>query len=165
MGENRLIKDIIKYGSVDKFLEKSIKLSINVEKSQQSFEALFYLINRIRNEYDFEFWAATTIKIKDKESALQIPFILNRAQRKYLAKLEELRLKGVPIRIVLLKARQWGGSTLTEFYASWLQLIHHKNWNSSILGDVDDQARNIRGMYASAAHEYPIEVGTMTLKP
>ena len=165
MGENRLIKDIIKYGSVDKFLEKSIKLSINVEKSQQSFEALFYLINRIRNEYDFEFWAATTIKIKDKETGDQIPLILNRAQRRYFAKLEKLRLKGVPIRIILLKARQWGGSTLTEFYASWLQLIHHKNWNSCIIGDIDDQARNIRGMYASAAQEYPIEVGTMTLKP
>ena len=106
MGENRLIKDIIKYGSVDKFLEKSIKLSINAEKSQQSFEALFYLINRIRNEYDFEFWAATTIKIKDKETGDQIPLILNRAQRRYFAKLEKLRLKGVPIRIILLKARR-----------------------------------------------------------
>ena len=165
MAENRLIKDILKYGSVDKFLEESLKLSIKVEKSQQSFEALFYLINRIRNEYDFEFWAATTIKIKDKETGSVVPFILNRAQRHYLSKLEELRLKGTPIRIILLKARQWGGSTLTEFYASWLQLIHHKNWNSCIIGDVDDQARNIRGMYAAAAEEYPKEVGTMTLKP
>ena len=30
----------------------------------------------------------------------------------------------------MLKARQWGGSTLIQIYFAWLRLIHCRNWNS-----------------------------------
>lgn len=163
MSKNKLIHDILIAGSLVKFLDDSIKVAIH-QTSNAAFASLFYLINIIRNKYDFEFWAATTIKIKDKETGALIPFILNKPQRKCLKTFEKLRKLG-PIRIILLKARQWGGSTFTEFFAVWLQIIHHKNWNSCIIGDIDDQARTIKGMYSTAAEEYPAEIGSMTLKP
>ncbi len=66
-----------------------------------------------------------------------------------------MRLDGVPIEIILLKARQWGGSTLIQFYMLWIQLVHRNNWNSVICGDVEGQSRNVRGMVTKALASYP----------
>ena len=64
---------------------------------------------RLRCRHDFEYWAFTCVKIKDKRSSRLVPFRLNRPQRRVLAMMEEKRLEGEPIRIIMLKARQWGG--------------------------------------------------------
>lgn len=165
MAEEQLIKDILKYDSLKDFVTKTKKKIINSDYDDISYVAILQIFNSIRIKYDFEFWAASTISIKDKITAKTTKFILNRSQRKILKRFEDKRTKWLPIRAVLLKARQMGGSTLVEFYASWLQLIHHENWNSCIIGNVDDQARTIRGMYTNAALFYPPEMGAMTLKP
>jgi len=119
----------------------------------------------LRFEYDFEFWAFSCVKILHKITAEIVPFWLNKAQRKYLKKLESMRKAGVPIRVILLKARQWGGSTLTQVYMAWIQLIHKKNWSSAIVADVDDQAKNIRGMYDRLVESYPSALGEFSLSP
>ncbi|MDE6314949.1 MAG: terminase, partial [Muribaculaceae bacterium] len=49
---------------------------------------------------DFEFWAATCVKIKDKLSGRLVPFVLNRAQRRVLSLLERQRRGGEPIRLI-----------------------------------------------------------------
>ncbi len=118
-----------------------------------------------RLKHDFEFWAATCVTIQDKKTKKQVPFILRKAQRKLLRELEEMRLAGIPIRIILLKARQWGGSTLTQIYMGWIGLLHRRNWHSAIVTDVEDQARNVRGMINKVFENYPAELGTATLKP
>ena len=118
-----------------------------------------------RFEHDFEFWAITTIKITHKETFQPIPFKLRVAQRILLAELEKMRLAGVPIRIVLLKARQWGGSTLVQIYMMWIQQIHRKNWHLAVVAQDDSAAKNISGMYTQAAEYYPKEFGTITLAP
>ena len=51
--------------------------------------------------------------IKTKESKI-VPFTLNSAQRRLYALMEKLRSEGKPIRIIILKSRQMGFSTLTE---------------------------------------------------
>ncbi|MBR5241403.1 MAG: hypothetical protein IKW05_05650, partial [Muribaculaceae bacterium] len=61
------------------------------------------------------------VRIKNKMGDGDIPFKLNRPQRRLLAEMEEMRIKGKPIRIILLKARQWGGSTLVQIYMAWIQ--------------------------------------------
>lgn len=118
-----------------------------------------------RLDHDFEFYSVVALRIQDKESKLPIPFILNYPQRFLLLDLERMRLSGVPIRIVLLKARQWGGSTLVQMYMGWLQNRKFTGWHSIVMADVEDQARNIRGMYSKMAKWYPRELGTITLKP
>lgn len=111
-----------------------------------------------RFDYDFEFWGFSNAKIQDKETKKPIPFKLNFGQRKLLAELEDMRTSGTPIRIVLLKARQWGGSTLVQIYMAWIQIRLRTNWHSAIVADVEEQAKNIRGMYSRLAKEYPSEL-------
>lgn len=109
---------------------------------------------KLRCKYDFEFWCATQIVIEHKILLTDVPFVLNRAQRFYLQTLEKLRREGKPIFVILLKARQWGGSTLTQFYMMWIQLMWKKNWNSVVCADVDDQALNVLGMFKKAIENY-----------
>jgi len=122
-------------------------------------------LSKTRFEYDFEFWSFVCAKIQDKVTKREIPLVLNRAQRKLLGRLEKMRTEGVPIRVVLLKARQWGGSTLVQIYMAWIQRILKTNWHSAIIADVDDQSRNIRGMYRRLARLYPAQFGTITFAP
>ena len=111
----------------------------------------------LRFRHDFEFWAATCVRIKDKLTGRDIPFILNRPQRRVLATLERMRLEGRPVRLIMLKARQWGGSTLVQMYMAWIQCIHHRNWHSLICAHVKDTAATIRGMYTKMLASYPDE--------
>lgn len=117
-----------------------------------------------RINHDFEYWAAIGVKILHKDTFSEVPFILRGAQRKLLFALEAMRLANVPIRIVLLKARQWGGSTLVQFYMMWIQQRHRRNWHMAVCAQDDNAAKNIRGMYTRAAKSYPEELGTITLK-
>ncbi|MDE6017337.1 MAG: hypothetical protein K2G85_00815, partial [Muribaculaceae bacterium] len=64
----------------------------------------------LRCRYDFPFWAYKCIKIKDKNGGQPLPFLLNAPQRKLIGEFEKMREAAMPIRIVLVKARQWGGS-------------------------------------------------------
>lgn len=104
---------------------------------------------------DFELWAKECVKITDKLTGLPVSFILNRPQRRVLALLEEMRKKQLPIRLILLKARQWGGSTLIQVYMAWMQLVRRKGWNSIICAHVRDASAQIRGMYSRLLREYP----------
>lgn len=109
-----------------------------------------------RFQYDFEFWAYSTAKISPKGGGDDISFFLNRAQRIYLTTLEKLRISNQPINIILLKARQWGGSTLTQIYMLWIQIVHKKNWNSVICGDVESQSNIVSGMLSKVVEKYPL---------
>lgn len=109
---------------------------------------------KLRCRYDFEYWCCTQIKIKLKGLPRRDYFVLNRAQRHYLTYLERLRKAGVPIDIILLKARQWGGSTMTQFYMFWIQKMHRRLWNSVICGDVEKQAKVVLAMLENAANDY-----------
>ena len=107
---------------------------------------------------DFEYWAARCVKIKDKLSGKLVPFRLNRPQRRVLSMLEEQRRGGRPIRMIMLKARQWGGSTLMQMYMAWIQMIHAENWHSLICAHVKDTASTIRGIYSVMLESYPPEL-------
>jgi len=119
---------------------------------------------RLRIQYDFEFWGALCAKIRDKLARV-IPFVLNYPQRKFLLVLEGMRLSGVPIRVVLLKARQWGGSTLLRLYMGWIQIFLKAGWGSAICTTVENQALHIRGMFDTVADYHPKQVFDIHLKP
>ncbi len=113
---------------------------------------------RLRCRHDFEYWCARCVVIKDKITSAYVPFRLNRAQRAVLAVLESDRLADRPIRLILLKARQWGGSTLVQIYMAWIQSCHRRNWHSLICAHVKDTAAGIRGMYRTLLANYPPEL-------
>lgn len=114
---------------------------------------------------NFAQWCADCVRISDKTTGRPVPFILNAPQRRVAALMESKRKAGQPIRIIMLKARQWGGSTLTQVYMAWMQLTRHKGWNSLICGHVKDASANIRGMYSQLLRNYPEELRSVGDEP
>jgi glutaredoxin-related protein len=144
MAELPSIKYIMECGTLE---ASAVQLGIDAKEALDEF-------TRIRCKYDFEFWAASCVEIKTKEKGVQ-KFILNRPQRKLLKEMEQMRLAGIPIRIILLKSRQWGGSTVVQLYIAWIQLFHRTSWNAMVIAATKDQALHIRGMYQGMAAGHP----------
>ena len=110
---------------------------------------------RVRIHYDFEYWCWRCVKITDKMTGMLIPFVLNRPQRRLLGEMERQRRAGQPVRIILLKARQWGGSTLVQVYIAWLQLVVYKGKNSIIVGHKRNSSFAIKQMLRTILANYP----------
>jgi hypothetical protein len=130
-----------------------------------NFEDTWLEFLRDRMKYDFEFWAYWNIKIKPKgQSGGLVPFKLNWPQRYMLSVLVQLLFDDVPVRVILDKARQWGGSTLVQMFMAWIQLLHKTYWNSSIVGDVESQAVGVRTMYETAITNYRTDTAKLSFK-
>ena len=111
-------------------------------------------IDMTRCRSDFAYWAARCCYIKNKKGGDDILFRLNRPQRKLVKALEAMRTQGKPIRLILLKARQWGGSTCTQLFMSWLQLIHKTGLNSLIVAQQHSATSEIREMFVRMIEKY-----------
>ncbi len=110
----------------------------------------------LRCRFDFPFWAYKCIRIKQKTGgSLDVPFRLNSPQRKLIGEFEKMREADMPIRIVLLKARQWGGSTATQIYMLWIQLMRRKGFNSLIVGHQHSSTEEVIDMAKTALDGYP----------
>ena len=118
-----------------------------------------------RFKHDFEFWCASTVKIKPKMGGDFIPFVLNAPQREMHLITYEQIVKGLPIRQILLKSRQFGGSTYYQILMSYIQIIQKTNWNSLIAAHFNQAATNIRFMLSTMAKYYPEDIdSSFTLK-
>ncbi len=110
----------------------------------------------LRCRYDFPFWAYKCIRIKQKNGGgLDFPFILNAPQRKLIGEFEKMREANLPIRIILVKARQWGGSTATQIYMLWIQLMRRMGFNSLIVGHQNSGTEEVINMAKTALDCYP----------
>lgn len=143
--KNNLVEEIKNIGSVKEFCK--IK--------KQNTSTIISTLIELRFKYDFEFWCATCVKVQDKETKQIIPFILRYPQRKLCESFISSIEQNKPIRVILLKARQWGGSTTIQVFMAWIQLFHKKRWHSAIIADIEDQARNIKSMYTRLAQNHP----------
>lgn len=141
MKDLKVVQDLNKFKSIEKIYYKT-----GYEFTKEEYENFWINFCEIRHQYDFQFYCATLVTIRDKISSKDVNFTLNRGQRKLLSKFEKQRLAGLPIRVTLVKARQWGGSTLIQIYMCWIQLFHKKNWNSVISAHVKDASITIRSM-------------------
>ena len=152
MMQNDLVKALRKYRTIQAFIEKGLKEEYTEKRRIRVIEELAV----VRNRYDFIYWAYVFVKIKPKEGGEMIPFKLNYAQVRFFLILEDMRTRGIPIRIILLKARQWGGSTLTQMYIKWMQEYRHPNgWNAAIVAQADSTAKKIKAMYRKALETQP----------
>lgn len=148
----KIFADIVKVGSIKKYVESSTGETFTNELLDEYCKS----ITRIRCMFDFLFWAFMFAIIKNKQGGDNIHFFPRIPQRHLLMKLEGMRLKGKPIRLVLLKARQWGGSTLIELYIAWIQLVIKPGLNSNIVAHVKGASAEILSMYELIIQEYPI---------
>lgn len=147
-----LVKLLIKCGSIIKFLTEELEVEYSEEDRLKVIEQFV----RLRCRYDFAFWAALYVYIKNKGGGDDVLFRLTRPQRKFVERLEKLRKANKPIRIVLLKARQWGGSTTSQLYMAWLQLIHKVGLNSLIIAHQGAGSDEIKDMFDRMIKAYPI---------
>lgn len=145
MRDEPLVRKLLEAGSLAKAAAFSDAGKLDLE---ERFE-------RLRMLHDFPFWAAVAVRIKCKGGGEDIFFRLNRPQRRFVEALERERLAGKPIRMILLKARQWGGSTCSQIYMTWLQLIHQSGLNSLIIAHQGVGSDEIKDMFDRMIADYP----------
>jgi len=146
--------EVLKYGTIRRFIEESGQIIGQYDEGyhQDVEEALF----QARCYDDPEFAFVLVDQIVDKVSGGMIPFRLRYAQRKLLKLFEDLRRANKPILVVLLKARQWGGSTLTQMYIKWMQEFRHPHgWNAAVITQADSTSKKIKAMYRKAVEKQP----------
>jgi len=160
MEDEPLIKELSQFTSIEEYVNAIYEDAGCVcEDMECEIAKVSRKIIRIRIRYDFAFWAALLVKIKAKGGGADVHFILNRPQREKLVPLlESYRKAGMPIRLVLLKARQWGGSTCIQMYMAWLQLVHEVGLNSFIVGHVSSTSAEVEDMFKTMLENYPTEL-------
>lgn len=149
-----LVKQLKKAGSVRALVEDKL----HIPYSDDAYEKVVEQFSRIRSLYDFPFWAASFVYIKRKGGGSDVLFRLTYPQRKFVSRLEELRKANKPIRLVMLKARQWGGSTTSQLYMAWLQLVHKVGLNSLIIAHQGAGSDEIKDMFDRMIKAYPVDM-------
>lgn len=155
---NKLIKEIVKAGSIEKYISTK-----KWKYETPTPEVIIRRIRRIRHRHDFCNWAYWCIfikpkkrqKTKDKKNKGRIRFKLNLPQLLVLAVCEKMRLAGVPIDIIILKARQWGGSTFCFFYQIWIMFKWDENHSFAIAAHIQTASETILMMLKKTIETYP----------
>ena len=144
---------IIKCGSIEAFCDKYMP-DFDQEKAR---DAVFRYLIRLRCKHDFYFFAYAYARIKNKDGGEDIPFLLNHGQIGLIKEFERQRLHGDlgSILLLLLKCRQWGGSTATDVYMGWIQIFWMTNWNSNIIGHQSSSATQVFDMYEKLMNAIP----------
>ena len=148
---NDLYQQVMREGSIYNyiiFLRKEFHVDVTHEQVTQQ-------LMQTRLDRDPSFSFAVEYKIKHKLKGKMVPFLLNYAQRQMLVELEKMRMAGVPIRLIIVKARQWGGSTLAQLYISWIQMHVKEGWYAVVIAQTKDTAKRIRAMYEKAVENMP----------
>ena len=131
-----LFEAIKSCGSVEAYA-KSVKRKV---------EDVSYDIAVWRYTHDTEAFAEERLRIVDKQGNL-VPLVFNMGQRKINRAIEKQKAEGKPVRICLLKARQFGGST--EFEAEvFKESVLRPMRQSMIIAHDLDSARHLRDMSA-----------------
>lgn len=81
------------------------------------------------------------LKIRDKENRV-IPFVMNQAQRKLYQAIKTQHEAGRPVRVIILKARQMGFSTLTEAMLFWNSATR-RNVDSLVIAHKEEATANL----------------------
>lgn len=84
------------------------------------------------------------IKIRNKKSEI-VSLKLNKPQQRLYDEIKRQKQLGKPVRIIILKARQMGFSTLTESVI-FKDTVTHFNVNSGIVAHKDDSTNNLFNM-------------------
>lgn len=148
---SKFFRALVNCGSVDKY----VRMYMSDNDPKKAREAVIRRYIRLRCKHDFYFFAYAYARIKNKEGGPDIPFYLRPAQVFLCKVFERLRLEGKPILVILLKCRQWGGSTLTDIYMVWIQIFWKTHWNCNIVGHQSTSSINVFNMYERLINAIP----------
>ena len=152
MLRSRFCRALLSAGSINAYVLKHMPH----HDRERSRKAIIRRFIRLRCKHDFYFFAYAYARIKNKEGGEDIPFYLRPAQVKVCKIMERMRLAGVPIKIILLKCRQWGGSTLTDIYMAWIMLFWKTHWNCNIVGHQSTSSITVFNMYERLINSIPL---------
>jgi hypothetical protein len=129
-------------------------VGVNMQTNNNAFKEL---IKKIHS--DAGFYLNKFLKIRTKDGQLK-PFVMNPAQQKCLDIINQMHIENKPVRIIWLKARQLGISTLCE------GLIFHDTANnpfksSLIIAHEDKATQNLFNMSKLFYEELPALVRPM----
>lgn len=147
---NGLYQAVLKAGSIESYVKEINEGQFDELAFDEVLNAL--IDARLKRDPAFAFYMGFQIVYKQGGVG---PFKMNYAQFKLLEVCESMRMARVPIRIVLLKARQWGGSTFVQLYMAWMQIFVREQWNAVVIAQVKDIARTIKGMYTRVLDSMP----------
>ena len=113
-------------------------------------------MNAIEQILNFRYFAPRFLKIKNEVGEI-VPLTFNYAQKKVLDVIERLEAEGKPIRLIILKARQVGISTLVQ---GWIchYLITHPNQRFLTMGHKVDASNNLFDMFKRYYDNLPKEL-------
>lgn len=154
MSEEKMVIELKAAADIGEYITRYQGLTV----TRNRIHAVREEFGRLRSLHDFPYWCARFAYIKTKGGGEDTLFVLNRPQRKFVEALERQRLAGLPIRLVLLKARQWGGSTCSQLYMAWLQLVHRTGLNSLIVAQQAMGSDEIKDMFDRLVRAYPPEM-------
>lgn len=103
------------------------------------------LATRKRLLDDFEFYARHCIKIRTKQGKIA-PLVLNRVQRRFLDRILDQWQRTGKVRMVVLKARQQGLSTVISAFQYWW-LSQHKAQKGLVMAHEGDSTTTLLDMY------------------
>ena len=153
MMDNALVKQLLAAKTVKNYIRRK-----RWDYTEENIDLVVEAFIRVRIMFDFPFWAALYAIIQDKVTGRLVKFRLNRPQRQLVSMFEDMRKAGMPIRLVLLKARQWGGSTATQIYMAWLQLVLTVGHNSAIVAHQKKASYGVRNMLKRLIEHYPVRL-------
>lgn len=149
MMRNGFIREIVRCGTIAKFLKEhpgdsKIRTPHDVEVE----------LRRIRHRYDFPFWAYFCFPIISKEGG-EIRFKFNHPQLELNRVVQAKQDAEEPLDVVVVKARQWGGSTysIAKQMHILFKLDHYHSF--AVAAHVQGAAENILRMMKFAISRYP----------
>lgn len=110
-------------------------------------------LERIKQRLSCREWIETYFVIQAKDGRLA-PMVLNRMQRRMLAVLLRMERRGVPMRIIALKARQMGCSTLAQAIM-FERALRGDRVKSLIVADKGERAEMLLRIAETARTEMP----------
>jgi hypothetical protein len=150
MMKNKLVREVVRAKGIAPYIEKK-----KWKYGKPSPLEIERRIRRIRHKHDFVCWAFFCIWIKHKTAKKRVRFTLNLPQLMALAICEEMRALGEPISLIILKARQWGGSTFCFFYQCWLQFKWNEFHSFAIAAHTSSASETILTMLKRTIADYP----------
>ena len=176
MLQNALVQSVTEYGSIAEY----IRQDLGMEPTTAIVGEIQLSLLEVRRQTDPIYWFGCEWAIKPKYGGMDIadddefdeeeeeqkpkktrrgdytliPFVLNYGQLILLSWFEALRLANSPILVVVLKARQWGASTLTQCYFAWIQLNLKTGWYSVIVAQTASSSNRIKMMYQKGIGQY-----------
>lgn len=98
-------------------------------------------------------WIERYVRIRDKDANV-VPLVLNDAQRRLEAMMLKMERKGLPVRVIILKARQMGFSTYAAAVL-YEKLVRESNIRALIVAHKKDTAESLLDMLHTARKYMP----------